>query len=100
MQNISLFDHPYDALCKKVLSYSFIIAYILKETSTEFSHIDIQTIISLFIAPQFDVPSISLICGDKESLEDEHGSVRFDILVPIGDPSGGRGILLNIEQGS
>lgn len=98
-QNIFIYPyqnvHPYDALCKKVLSYKLVIAYILQQVVEEFKELSIEDIILNYIHDELSDELIStLIVGDKEV---SSGEIRLDLFFSTNDPKKRKGILFDIE---
>lgn len=90
--------HQYDSLCKHILSYKIILAYILKQVIYEFKDFSIETIMKEYIKDDFSNEELSqLLSGDRESNTLESGHIRFDILFSTHDPYQRKGILFNIE---
>ena len=91
-------DHVYDALCKNVLSYKIVIAYILKEVVEEFKEMSIREIVDYYIHNEYSHDIISsFLSGDKELSSLTEGMVRFDLLFSTKDPQGKKGIIFDIE---
>lgn len=102
----------YDSICKKLLSYKIILAWIMKECMTEYNNCTIDEIAEKYIegapliseeAVHRDEVSTSVIAGmNTEDNSISEGTVTYDILFNAIAPASGEliDLIINIEAQS